>query len=190
KLLLQAFGLLDGPAPELYRVALAVLDLLTALAPLLVRVEHSQWLDPSSAEVLAFVARRIEADPIVLLVSARPAAHDVLAAALRARRELQPLSDEDASALLTDLAPERRAAVLHAAAGNPLALVELRDAPDGEQPMTERLEQAFAGQLSQLPSATRDLVLLAALSGDGRLATILAAGDGDLEPAPAAGLLR
>src|SRR5262249_12887486 len=164
--------------------------LLTALAPLLVRVEHSQWLDPSSAEVLAFVARRIEADPIVLLVSARTADDDGLAAALPERLALQPATDEAADPPRTALAPWRRAAVGRAAAGNPLALVELGDAPDGELPMTERLEQAFAGQLSQLPSATRDLVLLAALSGDGRLATILAAGDGDLEPARAAGLLR
>ena len=48
----------DAPAPEMFRVAQAALDLLAEVAgdqALLVVVEDTQWLDRTSAEVLAFV---------------------------------------------------------------------------------------------------------------------------------------
>lgn len=200
-----AFGLADTPAPEIFRIGLATLNLLTELAttaPLLVTVEDSHWLDRPSAEVLAFVARRIDADPVLLLASARPAGDDLLAAAAGAALELSALSDADAAALLRatagDLTPAQRDAVLGAAEGNPLALLELPrglrsgHGPDGELPVTDRLERAFAGRLSELPSATRQLVLIAALSGDDQIETILAAAGaepGDLAPAVKSGLL-
>jgi AAA ATPase domain len=69
-----AFGLRDDPAPERFRIAMAALDFLCELAveaPLLVVAEDVQWLDRPSCDVLAFVARRIQADPIVLLAAAR-----------------------------------------------------------------------------------------------------------------------
>jgi predicted ATPase len=34
-------------------------------------VEDAHWLDRPTADVLAFVARRIESDPVVLLVATR-----------------------------------------------------------------------------------------------------------------------
>jgi DNA-binding CsgD family transcriptional regulator len=200
-----AFGLADTPAPEIFRIALAVLNLLTELAaqtPVLLTIESAQWLDRQSAEVLAFVARRIDADPVLLLADARPSTGDVLAAAATTTLELSPLSDEAASALLHatagDLTPEHRDAILHAAAGNPLALIELPRAlsagaePDGALPLTGRLERAFAGRLSELPAATRDLVLLAALSSDGRVETLLSAAqatEADLAPAVTSDLI-
>src|SRR3954465_12547670 len=67
-----AFGLTREVAPERYRIAMASLDLISdvaAEAPLLLIVEDAHWLDPPTAEVLAFVARRIESDPIVLLAA-------------------------------------------------------------------------------------------------------------------------
>ena len=63
-----AFGLTHDAAPEHFRIAMAVLDLLSDVAgdaPLLLVVEDAHWLDRPSADVLAFVARRIESDPIV-----------------------------------------------------------------------------------------------------------------------------
>src|SRR3954454_5612065 len=69
-----AFGLTREEAPEHYRIAMAALDLLSDVAgdaPLLLVVDDAQWLDPPSAGVLAFVARRIESDPIVLLAATR-----------------------------------------------------------------------------------------------------------------------
>jgi predicted ATPase len=69
-----AFGLTDEVAPEHFRIAMAVLDLVSDVAsdaPLLLVVEDAQWLDRPSLEVLAFVARRIESDPIILLAAVR-----------------------------------------------------------------------------------------------------------------------
>jgi predicted ATPase len=69
-----AFGLSHEPAPERFQIAMAVLDLLgevAADAPLLVLAEDAQWLDRPTTEVLAFVARRVQSDPIVLLAAVR-----------------------------------------------------------------------------------------------------------------------
>jgi predicted ATPase len=62
--LLTAFGLSAGPAPNRLFVALAALSLLSDAAeeqPLVCVVDDEQWLDRASAQVLAFVARRLEA---------------------------------------------------------------------------------------------------------------------------------
>jgi hypothetical protein len=63
-----------SPAPDIFLTALATLDLLAeaaASSPLLLIVEDAHWLDTASCDVLAFVARRLELEPIVLLISVR-----------------------------------------------------------------------------------------------------------------------
>ena len=63
----------DAPADP-YRTGLAVLGLLgdaAERAPVVVVAEDAHWLDDATAEVLAFVARRIEADPIAMLITSR-----------------------------------------------------------------------------------------------------------------------
>ena len=63
--LLRAFGMADGPAPGIFLVALAALDLLADTAtsgPVLVAVEDTHWLDRATADVLGFVGRRLESD--------------------------------------------------------------------------------------------------------------------------------
>ena len=83
--LLAAFGMSEEAAPDRFLIALAVLDLVAdaaTAAPAPAAVEDGHWLDPSSAEVLAFVARRLSSDPIVLLAAVR----DRLRHAVRGRR--------------------------------------------------------------------------------------------------------
>jgi DNA-binding CsgD family transcriptional regulator len=185
-----AFGLVDEAAPEPFRIAMAVLDLLSDVATdaaLLLVVDDAQWLDRPTLDVLPFVARRIESDPIFLLAATRDGYPSVLGAAGVPEHRLDGLDDSTASVLLDASAPglpvARRARVLREAAGNPLAILELpaavgsegEDGISGSTPLTDRLERAFAGRVSELPAASRLLVLVAALSDGSRLGEILEA---------------
>jgi AAA ATPase domain len=178
-----AFGLSHEPAPERFQIAMAVLDLLgevAADAPLLVLADDAQWLDRPSTEVLAFVARRVQSDPIVLLAAVREGYPSPLLDAGLPQHRLGALTPDEAVTLLGAAAPQLspviRDRLLSEAAGNPLALTELpitanRIAP-GSLPLTQRLEQAFAARVSELPAATQLLLLVAAHSDDERLADI------------------
>ena len=170
---------------------MASLDLVSDVAddaPLLLVVEDAHWLDPPTADVLAFVARRIESDPVVLLASTRDGYPSALADTGLPEHRLAGLDDTTAAALLDEAAPglplTARNRVLHEAAGNPLALLELpaiADRPEpepslpGSLPLTERLERAFAARVSDLPAATRLVLLVAALSDDDAMSEILQA---------------
>src|SRR6266481_9189361 len=69
-----AFGLNTGAAPDRFLVGLATLGLLSEVAeqqPLLCVIDDAQWLDRASAQALAFVARRLLAEPVALVFAAR-----------------------------------------------------------------------------------------------------------------------
>ena len=69
-----AFGEEDGPSVEPFLVAVATLSLLTAAAEestVLCVVEDAHWLDPATADALLFCARRLGADRVLLVFSAR-----------------------------------------------------------------------------------------------------------------------
>jgi DNA-binding CsgD family transcriptional regulator len=177
-----AFGITRGSAPELFLVALATLSLMSdaaAHSPMLVLVDDAHWLDRASADVLTFVGRRLDSDPIVLLLSVREGFETPFQAAGIAELELTGLEPSAASDLLDrqaeHLAPALRKRVLETASGNPLALVELPRALEHhedlgrldiseELPLTRRLEQAFASRLAGLPADTQTLLLVAALN--------------------------
>lgn len=213
-----AFG--AAPAardPNPFLIALAVLHLLSgaaAHAPLLVVVDDVQWLDRSSCDVLTFVARRLESDPILLLCALRDGFVSALTDAGVTELRLEGL-DELAAATLLDahasgVDPATRTRVLEHAAGHPLALIELPKALraggyDGDAPLlswlplTERLERAFSMRAADLPPVTRRLLLIASADESDALAELLSVAamlaDGaavsaeDLEPAIQAGLI-
>src|SRR6478736_5528208 len=125
-----AFGLSAGPAPNPFLVGLAVLGLLSEASeqrPLLCVVDDSQWLDRASARALAFVARRLLAENIAFVFTAREVG-DALAGLPELR--VEPLGHRDARTLLESVLPARLDEdvldrVVLETHGNPLALLEL-----------------------------------------------------------------
>ena len=195
-----ALGLQAGPdAPDPFLVSLAVLTLLSdAGRPVLCLVDDVQWMDGPSVGVLAFVIRRLREEPVVVLAAARPDSgrddshrrtDSDLAQAGLPERILGGLDPGEASRLLTELCgatlpPAVRDSLLTAAAGNPLALIELPGTLSpaqlaGTEPLPEplplagELERVFAARVSQLEPGQRTLALLTACSG--RLPAIKAA---------------
>jgi AAA ATPase domain len=187
-----ALGLQAGPdAPDPFLVSLAVLTLLSdAGRPVLCLVDDVQWMDGPSVGVLAFVVRRLREEPVVVLAAARPdpgradshgRTDSDLAQAGLPERILGGLDSGKASGLLTELCgatlpPAVRDSLLAAAAGNPLALIELPGTLSpaqvaGTEPLPEplplagELERVFAARVSQLEPGQRTLALLSACSG-------------------------
>jgi DNA-binding CsgD family transcriptional regulator len=190
--LLAAFGLTEVSVLDPFLTALAVLEVLSDAAakrPVLVIAEDVQWLDHPTADVLAFVARRLEHEPIVLLAATREGFASPLEQAGLPPLNLEALDPDAAGALLDisapDAAPALRRQVLDEAAGNPLGLIELpisfakldaRARPPTWLPLTTRLARAFAARLHDLPAATRTTLLVAALNDSPSLSEVLAAG--------------
>ena len=131
-----AFGVSAGAAPDRFLVALAVLSLLSDAAgtrPLICLVDDQQWLDHASAQVLAFVARRVAAEPVGLIFAARMPGDELAGLPLLA---IEGLREGDARALLDSvltgpLDARVRDQIVAETRGNPLALLEL---PRGVSP--------------------------------------------------------
>jgi DNA-binding CsgD family transcriptional regulator len=207
-----AFGADEGPPPEPFMIALAVLNLLADVAsrqPVLVVIDDVQWLDQPTQEVLAFVARRVDGDPIVFIGAVRTGHPGPFVAAGLPELQVRGLDVRSAGDLLAkvagDLGHGTRDQILREAQGNPLALVELpvawrADPSASSLPLTARLERAFAGRIAELPSDARDAVLVAAVDSADELPEILAAASvlsgqspttsDVLDDAASAGLLR
>ena len=209
-----AFGLSSGAQPDRFLVGLAVLSLLSDAAeerPLLCLIDDAQWLDRSSAQVLAFVARRLEAESVVMLFAERePGELDALARL--PDLPLQGLPDDRARELLASVmtAPldERvRDRLLAETHGNPLALLELPHELSpaklaggfglpGEQPLPGRIQASFRRRVQRLPAATQRLLLVAAAEPTGepillwRAAAVLGIPAEAVAPAQADGLLE
>jgi DNA-binding CsgD family transcriptional regulator len=185
EVLRAALALDHSVAAEPHRVALAVLELLATLAvkaPLLVVADDVHWLDRPSAQVLAFVSRRVTAEPIAILLASRDAADDPFQASGTPSRRLGALAAEQAVALLSRVAPELagtvRDQVLSDAAGNPLALLELPAArrQSGPRPgraaVSEPLLRSFIAHLADLPAPAGALVSVAAADPSRSLAQL------------------
>ncbi len=191
-----AAGLDDGPPPDRFQVGLGTLSLLAAAGeaePLLCVVDDAHQLDPESLEVLAFVARRLQAESVALVLAVRPESSVAHALAGVPALELDGLATPEAVRLLSRSAsepidPYLAARVAAETGGNPLALVDLAHAAsagaltawavaEAPVPIGERLEAHYARQLESLPADTRRWLLVAAAESTGDAVTIEAAAE-------------
>ena len=200
-----AFGLADGERPDLFLIAEAALAFVLRERvdrPLVLVVDDVQWLDPQSHQILTFVAHRGALAGVTVIAASRAGHPGPFVAAGFPELEVDGLDDDAAGRILhahragTELTATQLAQVQREAQGNPLALLELpRSWADGPpaagqaQAMTARLEHAFAGRVSELPAATRDVLLVAAVGSSSDTAEILAAAAAFGTPAPSRRLL-
>jgi DNA-binding CsgD family transcriptional regulator len=158
-------------------VTAAWATLLTAVSetkPVLVIVDDIQWVDRNSAEAVLFAARRVHEARVATVLAIR----QPLSAAIRLdgleRLELGPLDDTAARALIASAKP----AVIAAAAGNPLALLELSRGPDGIQAAGDVAEHLFGPRVDALTEGARRALLAACLDTSGSADAVgTAAGD-------------
>jgi hypothetical protein len=212
--LLSAFGLGDGPRPELFLVALAALNLLAAVGleqPVAAIADDVQWLDPQSQEALAFISRRVPPYPIVVIAAIRAGHANPFEEGVATVVELRGVDEAAAREILRThagaLSEPARLRIQREAEGNPLALMELPAAwPEADAAivgalptLSARLERAFASRMADLPARTRDAVLVAAIDPATDVSEILraasvlsgsAASAETMQPAAEAGLLR
>ena len=173
-----AFGLSTGAAPDRFLVGLAVLSLFSEVAddgPLLCVVDDAQWLDQASALTLAFVARRLLAEPVGIVFAAREPGEELQHLS---ELEVHGLRNGDARTLLgsavrSKLDERVRDRIIAETRGNPLALLEL---PRGltaielaggfgmpeARDLSKRIEKSYIRLFESLPEDARRLLLVAA----------------------------
>ena len=207
----MAFGL-SGGAADRFAVGLAALSLLSEVAeelPLLCVVDDAQWLDHASALALAFVARRLLAEPVALVFATRQPSEELsglpelVVEGIGGRDALQLLE----AGLRGPLDERVREEIVAETRGNPLALLELpRGLTPAElaggfglpaaPPLADRIQQSFLRRFQSLPSQSQRLLLTAAAEPLGdvillwRAAERLGVGADAVVPAEAAGLIE
>jgi DNA-binding CsgD family transcriptional regulator len=207
-----AFGLRAGSAPDRFLLGLAVLSLLADVAeeqPLICVVDDEQWLDHASAQILGFVARRLVAESVALVIAARVPSDDV---AGLPELVVEGLRESDARALLDSaltgpLDGRVRDQIVAETRGNPLALLEVPRGltpaelaggfalPDAAPP-SGWIEESFQRRLDALFPDTLRLLQLAAADPVGdpmlvwRAAERLGIGTEAATPAVEVGLLK
>jgi DNA-binding CsgD family transcriptional regulator len=175
-----ALGLAPGDPPDRFLVALAALGLMSATAdeqPLFCVVDDFQWLDDGSAQAIGFVARRLLAEPVALVLAVREPSGERRLSGLP-ELELRGLGEADARALLDTVIPGRidegvRDRIIEETHGNPLALLELPRGMTAAElaggfavppslGLSAGIEEGFRRRLDALPPDTLRLVQLAA----------------------------
>lgn len=188
-----ALGRHSGATPDRFLVGLAILNLLAEEGPMLCLVDDAQWLDQASAQVLAFVARRVVAERLVLMFAVRdPCENGAIPGGVPLSGlpevRLNGLGEPDARTLITSAfrAPLDRGVrdrIVAEARGNPLALLELpRSVPSThlaggfERPdvmsVPHRIEDEFQRRSGSLPAETQQLLLIAAAEPTGDVAML------------------
>jgi DNA-binding CsgD family transcriptional regulator len=188
-----AFGESSGDAPNPFLLGLAVLNRLADAAaeqPVLCLVDDAQWLDRATVQTLAFVARRLDAEPVGIVFAVREpiAQFDGLPELI-----LSGLAPEDArqllgSALTAPVDEAARERFIAETGGNPLALLELsgrltaaglKDAfdPRDSRGLWGRLEESFQHRIESASAGSRMLLLIAAAEPAGDPTLLWRTGD-------------
>ncbi|MFD6290918.1 ATP-binding protein [Streptomyces sp. NPDC060205] len=190
-----AFGLQRGDVPDRFLVGLSALSLLAGHVgdqPLVCVVDDAQWLDSVSAQTLQFVARRLVADSILLILAVRePTPREVLPGL--PELVLKGLTESESRRLLASVVTGPidqavRDRIVAETRGNPLALLELpRGLADVElaggfaepdvRPLSRQIESGFVRRIAALPEETRQLLVLAAAEPAGDVGLIRRAGE-------------
>ncbi|MEV0830137.1 helix-turn-helix transcriptional regulator [Nonomuraea rubra] len=181
------FGRAHGAPPDPFLVALSTLSLLSLLAaerPVLCVVDDAHWADQPTLKTLAFVARRLDDEPVALALAARAdEGHGAELPNLR-RVPLMGLGREAATALLAERLGGRRLTdgeqrrLLAATGGNPLALIEFAGRelpPEGTQEppaMTDELQRSFLAKVRARHAESLPLLQLIAADGSGGVDTV------------------
>src|SRR5262249_45572108 len=183
-----AFGISSGDAPDRFLVGMAVLGLLSEAAderPLFCLVDDEQWLDRASAQVLGFVARRLQEESVGLIFASRTADNEVaglpeLVGGGLSEADARKLVD---SALVGPVDRRVRDQIVTETGGNPLALLELaRELTSeglaggfgrpGAMPLSAAIEKCFRRRIDALPAESRRLLQLAAADPTGDAALV------------------
>jgi DNA-binding CsgD family transcriptional regulator len=187
----SAFGLAPARAGDRFLVSLATLSLVSEVAGecgLLCVIDDAQWLDGPSADALLFVARRLEAEGVVMLIAVRDDVLRAFDAADLEEMALRPLSPAAAAAVLAEragaaLSDAVRGELVARCGGYPLALVELPALLSAEQlsgrlplveplPMGTGMERAFLTRVRELDDDAQAILLVAAAEDAGELHTV------------------
>lgn len=175
-----ALALRPGTDIDRFAVGAATLSLLSRFAedlPVGVLVDDAHLLDRSSAQALTFAARRLAADPVVLLAAVRPGVTGPFSDAGLAVLPVGGLSTTAAAELVTATGHRLGAGAVQrlcqATGGNPLALLELADEatgldalpPSAPLAVSASLARAFAGRADRLSAPARTALLVAATGG-------------------------
>jgi DNA-binding CsgD family transcriptional regulator len=184
--------------PQPHAIALGLLNGLRALAAgghVLVAIDDVQWLDPPSADALAFAARRCDGEAVAFLLARRPGRRSALERALEGsleRLEVGPLTLGATRRLLSDrlglsLSRHVLRRIVDSTLGNPLFALEVgrtlveHGPPDMGQdiPVPDAVEDMLGTRVARLSGPVRRVLLAVALSGDLRMAELDAVGDAD-----------
>ena len=180
-----ALGFADGAPQKRLVVSNAALALLRQAAtarPLLIIIDDLPWLDRASAGVMSFVARRLAGSRLGLIGASRTGEVHFFNREGLPELEVSRLDKVAAGQLLDSRFPGLvlaiRERILEEAQGNPLALLELPNALSAGMrgsatplpsalPLGHRLQALFGSRIAELPTRTRQLLLLMALDGTG-----------------------
>ena len=172
----------DGGATALLGALLTLVGRLAAPAPLLLAVDDVHWADPSTLDLLAFLARNLRDERVLLVATFRDDERErgglrhwlaeVARLPIAVRVDLGRLSRADTAELMAAIGGRSADAglverIYARSAGNPFAAEELLAAATaGAAPLPPTLADLLTGRLAALGDDAHGLLRVAAAVGD------------------------